>query len=75
MMSKCEHKEFVANVAVSRLEDSGRYAADITIKCTNCQQPFQFLGLPGGLRPDMPTISVDRTEARMPIAPLERDKP
>lgn len=70
MVNECKHKGFVANVAVNRLEDSGGFAADITIKCVECQQPFQFLGLPGGLSPNMPTVSVDRTEARMPIAPL-----
>lgn len=65
----CEHNVFTANVTVNRLEDSGGFAADITIRCAECQVPFQFLGLPGGLTPDKPTASVDLTEARMPIAP------
>lgn len=71
---KCEHKGFAANVAVNRLQDSGGFAADITIKCAQCQLPFQFLGLPGGLSPDRPTTSADLTEARMPIAPQDEVK-
>lgn len=64
----CEHKDFAASVTVSRLEDTGGFAADITVTCAECQVPFQFLGLPGGLHPGKPTTSVDCTEARMPIA-------
>ena len=68
--AECRHEDFVANVAVNRLEDTGGFAADITIRCAECQKPFQFLGLPGGLSPDKPTVSADCPEARMPIAPL-----
>lgn len=76
MDSKCEHQEFEAHVAVSRLEDvpGGKitgYVADVTIRCLKCKQPFQFLGLPGGSHPTRPTCSVDGTEARLPITPLE----
>ncbi len=64
----CEHKDFHAHVAVNRLEDIGRFAADVTIRCAECNTPFQFLGLPTGLDLDSPTRSVDGTEARLPIA-------
>ncbi len=70
-MSECEHKEFEASVTVNRLEDVKRFAADVHIVCRECKRPFRFLGLPGGLHPVYPTVSVDQTEARMPIAPLE----
>ena len=69
-MSACTHEEFNAEVEVNRLEDIGAFAADVRIRCRQCQRPFQFLGLPGGLAPDQPTVSVDGTEARLPIAPL-----
>jgi hypothetical protein len=65
----CEHKDFHVHAAINRLEDIGRFAADITIRCTECNLPFQFLGLPGGLHLDSPTCSVDATEARLPIVP------
>lgn len=68
-MSECEHKEFEASVTVNRLEDIKGFAADVCIVCRECRTPFRFLGLPGGLAPDRPTISVDGTEARLPIAP------
>ncbi len=68
-MSECEHKEFEARVEVTRLEDVKRFAADVHIQCRECKRPFRFLGLPGGLHPEYPTVSVDATEARLPIAP------
>ena len=74
-MSECEHKDFVASVTVNRLEDTPGgaitgYAADVHVQCRECERPFVFLGLPGGLHPELPTRSVDGTEARLPIAPL-----
>jgi hypothetical protein len=72
MVDDCKHEDFAANVAVSRLEDIGGFAADVTVWCANCNLPFQFLGLPGGLSPDRCTTSVDQLEARLPIAPMTR---
>src|SRR5436305_13572341 len=66
-MSKCEHKEFDALVTVNRLEDVKRFAADVHIRCRACGRSCRFLGLPGGLHPEYPSVSVDRTEARLPI--------
>jgi len=68
-MSDCEHTDFIASVTVNRLEDVKCFAADVHIQCSACGTPFRFLGLPGGLHPEYPTISVDGTEARLPIAP------
>jgi len=65
----CEHKDFEAKVEISRLEDIGRFAADVTIHCKDCNLPFQFLGLPGGLNLEGPAVSVDATEARLAIVP------
>lgn len=65
----CNHENFEAAVIVNRLVDVGRFAADVHIKCVDCGTPFRFLGLPGGLHPEKPTVSFDGTEARMPIAP------
>lgn len=68
-MFKCEHKEFKANVRVNRLENIGRFHADVTIKCEECQENFQFLGLPAGLDLNGASISADGLEARLAIAP------
>lgn len=65
----CSHPDFAATVEVSRLEDSGRFAADVRIKCVACGVPMRFLGLPLGLDLNSATVSVDGTEARLGIAP------
>ena len=73
-MSECEHMNFIASVTVNRLEDVKGFAADVHIQCADCDKPFVFVGLPGGLAPDRPTVSVDGTEARLPIVP-EQETP
>lgn len=65
----CEHKDFAARVAVNRLEDTGRFTADVTIKCSECGEPFRFLGLAAGSSPYEPKVSVDGLELRAPIEP------
>lgn len=65
----CKHMEFAAHVQVARLEDSGRFSAEITIHCAECRTPFQFLGLLPGVKMNGATVSIDGLEARMAIAP------
>lgn len=66
-MSKCVHMNFSAQVNVHRLSDTGRFSADINIKCSECQEPFRFLGLPAGLDLNGACVSADGTEARLAI--------
>lgn len=66
---KCEHKNFAANVQVNRIEDNGRFMADVSVCCIDCGTPFRFIGLPAGMDYNSPCVSVDACEARMPIAP------
>lgn len=65
----CDHPDFAAQVDVSRLTDVGAFTADVRIQCSACGEAFVFLGPELGLHPAMPTVSVDRTELRAPIAP------
>jgi hypothetical protein len=65
----CEHRRFEANVTVVRIEDVGRFTADIHVRCADCGVRFRFLGLPMGLDPSRPTVSVDELELRAPIVP------
>lgn len=65
----CKHMNFKANVAVARLEDTGRFMADITVNCAECGEPFQFLGLDMGLNMQGATVSPDGLEARLAIHP------
>jgi hypothetical protein len=68
----CKHEAFAANVAVNRLEDTGKFMADVTVKCTQCGMPFRFLGLRPGLSMSGAAVSPDGTEARMAIAPADK---
>jgi hypothetical protein len=66
---QCEHKQFFAQVNVARLEDTGGFYADITIKCEECNTPFHFVGVPGGLSPRGPRVDPFGLELRAPILP------
>lgn len=68
---KCPHENFHAQVNVTRISDSGRFMADITIKCVACGEPFRFLGLPAGMDPNGAAVSVDGTEMRVAIGTAE----
>lgn len=66
---KCKHLNFDANVGVARLEDSGKFVAEIQIKCIECGTPMQFMGVEPGINIDGATVSLDGTELRIGIAP------
>jgi hypothetical protein len=65
----CKHENFSAKVSVARLEDSGGFMAEITIHCTECGVPMEFLGLEPGIDTQGAKVSVDGTEARIAISP------
>lgn len=69
-MSACKHMQFRADVAVARLEDSGRFNAEIKIECADCHLPFQFVGLPLGLDLGGACMSIDGQQARLAIVPV-----
>lgn len=66
---ECKHQDFRARVNVNRMEDSGRFIADIAITCAECDLPFEFTGPAAGIDWDRPTVSVDGTEMHAPIEP------
>lgn len=65
----CDHHNFHANVRVARLEDTRGFMAEITIKCSECAKPFQFLGLEPGVDTQGARVSVDGLEANIAICP------
>lgn len=67
----CKHEEFESSIFVNRLEDSGRFTADVRIWCKQCQEPFRFLGLPTGVDLNGASVSVDGMEARLAIGTKE----
>lgn len=68
-MTACPHMNFDATVTVNRLEDSGRFIADVMIKCLDCGEPFQFLGLEPGVRLSGAAVSLTGLEAHLSILP------
>lgn len=68
-MADCKHMNFDASVRVARLEDVGRFIAEISIKCVECNTPFQFRGLEPGMDTDGARVSIDGLEANIAIVP------
>ncbi|WP_455923328.1 hypothetical protein [Pseudomonas putida] len=66
----CKHEAFEASVRVARIEDQGRFMAEIRITCANCGKPMQFMGLEPGLNYDGATVSLDGLEANIGIHPV-----
>jgi hypothetical protein len=67
---QCSHPEFFTEAVINRLEDTGQFMADITIRCEVCGEKFRFPGLPVGLDINGASVSVDGCEARLAIAPV-----
>lgn len=65
----CKHMNFGATVNIARLEDSGRFMAEVSVKCVDCGEQFQFLGLEPGLNLNGSAVSIDGLEAFIAIAP------
>jgi hypothetical protein len=72
---ECQHMNFEARANISRCQRSETdptimaYFCELTVRCTLCGAPFEFIGLPMGLSPGGPRCSVDGHEARLPIKP------
>ena len=65
----CEHHNFDATVKVARIEDKGRFMAEVQVKCADCGVPMQFMGLEPGLNFDGVTVSLDGLEMNVGIHP------
>lgn len=71
----CDHKNFKAQCDVTRLTNPEGdtitgYTTDISIMCSDCFKPFQFIGVPMGSSPIQPMCNFDGTELRAPIKPV-----
>jgi hypothetical protein len=75
----CPHEDLTASVEVNRLlrdeEDTEPhgYSADIKITCAQCGEPFRWIGLQAGMKPDRPMCSVDETTLVAPLRPASSD--
>lgn len=61
----CKHENFDASVSVARLEDVGRFMAEIRITCKDCGVPMQFMGLEPGINLEGATVSLDGLQANI----------
>ena len=68
-MESCKHMNFEASVNVARIENNGRFMAEIHIRCKDCGTPFQFMGLKPGFDFNGATVSLDGLEANIGIHP------
>ena len=68
-MADCQHMNFEASVNVARIEDKGRFLAEIRIRCKDCGTQFQFMGLKPGFDYNGATVSLDGLEANIGIHP------
>lgn len=65
----CRHLEFASFLSVARLEDTGKFVAELRVICIHCREPFRFVGLTPGLSFVEPSCSIDGREALLPIEP------
>ncbi len=70
---ECKHEIFECHSKVGRLTDMegevGSFIFECKVKCTQCNQFFEFTGIPGGMNFNEPRTSFDFTELRTPIRP------
>lgn len=69
MADTCAHPTFEAHVCVNRVEDIGKFVAEIQVRCAVCQIRFRFVGPDMGLDYRQPMVGVSRLELRAPIEP------
>jgi hypothetical protein len=85
----CKHENFRIDVNVGRIiaskerpmemvsmdEEPAYYSADLRIKCMDCGEPFEWVGLPNGFSPYQPTVSIDGQELRISAMPVGKTVP
>lgn len=75
----CPHEDFEAQVDVVRRTASDEdptvvgYTTSIRVECSQCHEPFRWIGVQAGDVPDRPMCSVDEKELRAPIRPASSD--
>lgn len=74
----CPHEDFSATVGVNPLASQPggpvtAYMADVRVSCSQCGEPFRWIGVPAGMSGGRPMVSVDETELHAPIRPASSD--
>lgn len=77
----CEHMNFDVHAAVARIQKSDldptfiAFHVDITCKCHECHEPFEWVGLPLGFSHYRPTVSIDGQIMHAPLVPKNGEVP
>lgn len=66
----CLHRNFETDVKIAVVKDRGAWIAEVRIVCSDCAEPFRFVGVPAGFAYGHPRVSIDGRELRAPIEPL-----
>lgn len=66
----CDHEYFETSVSVRKV-DTGRFLAEVKIKCGQCQQEFEFYGLAKKLNLNGATVSNNGKVAYLAIGTPE----
>lgn len=66
---RCTHMNFAVKAQIARIEDIGRFVAEIKIACKDCGTPFEFMGIGLGFNYEAPNATIDHLEAHLPICP------
>lgn len=74
----CLHKNFSADVNVIRLikpddRSIASFMTEITVRCSDCDEPFRWIGVQAGMMPSHPMCSIDETTLKAPIRPASSD--
>jgi hypothetical protein len=80
-MMDCKHENFRADAEITRCTRSPEdltvvvFYCELRVRCTVCDKPFEFIGLPMGMSPGQAMCSVDGQVARLPIKPVGEQMP
>jgi hypothetical protein len=73
----CTHPDFDAKLILNRIQPDDdaagmprAFTAEVTVQCSACATPFMFPGMAAGLSYDEPRTSIDGTELRAPMRPI-----
>lgn len=70
MGDKCKHENFDAAVDVNRI-GSEAWMVGLRIKCVDCGTRLMFPTVRKGVDVTYATVSIDGTELRIPVKPVE----
>lgn len=65
----CPHLVFEAHVIVDRLDEVGKFLANVNVRCRDCRTRFRWQGLQMGVDLQGTMVSVDGFELRGAIVP------